>query len=67
VVDKILCWFFGHQLEEVRKLYIGGSLYECRLCEKKLCVHHGRQMVIDYTPDIEKFEKEIKDMLEKFK
>lgn len=61
-LSKFLCLVFGHRLERVRDLEIGGELVECYACGVQLCVHRGRQQVIPYDAEIELFENQIRQL-----
>ncbi len=60
------CVFGYHVYRVLRPLLIGGELVECTRCEKKLCIHHGRQQVIPFDEDIQKVESDIRNMLEAY-
>jgi hypothetical protein len=62
----IRCWLFGHKLKRVRPLLIGGELVLCHRCGIQLCVHHGRQQVIPYDAEIQRFEEDIRNLIEKY-
>lgn len=64
--QRLKCWLGYHAMVTVRPLLIGGHLIQCVFCDKMMCIHHGRQQVIDYDDDVKKWEAELRALYARF-
>ena len=66
ILNKIWCFLTNHTLQKEKDLCIGGSLYRCCHCEKRIAIHHARQLVVDWDDEMEALEIDMVKTIARF-